>query len=205
MIFKKVVAYIDGFNLYFGMKSKNWQKYYWLDLYLMVESLLKPDQKLIGVKYFTSRVSDNPAKQKRQNDYLEALELKSSIKIFYGKYQITRKECANCKFINQYQNEKMTDVNIATELITDAYSDMFDVALLVSADSDLVSPVIKVRDLFKQKSIVICFPPNRHSKDLELAASKYFYIKESSLSNNQLPDSIKKLDGFNLSRPTRWR
>jgi uncharacterized LabA/DUF88 family protein len=205
LILKKVLAYIDGFNLYFGMKSMNWQRYYWLDLNLMIESLLKPDQELTGVKYFTSRVTDNPKKQKRQNDYLEALELNSSIKIFFGKYQITTKECSNCKFINLYPNEKMTDVNIATELITDAYSDLFDVALLVSADSDLVSPVIKVRDLFKQKSVVICFPPNRHSKDLELAANKHFYIKEDSLSNSQLPDFIQKLDGYNLSRPTRWR
>lgn len=26
LMIKKVIAYIDGFNLYFGMKSKNWQK-----------------------------------------------------------------------------------------------------------------------------------------------------------------------------------
>ena len=28
----RVVAYVDGFNLYFGLRSKGWKKYYWLDL-----------------------------------------------------------------------------------------------------------------------------------------------------------------------------
>lgn len=25
----RVIAYIDGFNLYFGLKSKGWKRYYW--------------------------------------------------------------------------------------------------------------------------------------------------------------------------------
>jgi hypothetical protein len=36
-------------------------------------------------------------------------------------------------------HEKMTDVNIAVELLTDAFQDSFDVALLISADGDLWS------------------------------------------------------------------
>ena len=39
----------------------------------------------------------------------------------------------------------MTDVNIATAMLTDAYRDRFDTALLVSADSDLVPPVRAAR------------------------------------------------------------
>ena len=29
---ERVIAYIDGFNLYFGLKSKGWKRYYWRDL-----------------------------------------------------------------------------------------------------------------------------------------------------------------------------
>ena len=28
----RVILYVDGFNLYFGLRSKGWRKYYWLDL-----------------------------------------------------------------------------------------------------------------------------------------------------------------------------
>jgi len=31
----RVITYIDGFNLYFGLKSKDWQRYYWLNLQLL--------------------------------------------------------------------------------------------------------------------------------------------------------------------------
>jgi len=38
----RVIAYIDGFNLYFGLKSKGWKRYYWLDLSELCLRLLKP-------------------------------------------------------------------------------------------------------------------------------------------------------------------
>lgn len=47
MALKRVIAYIDGFNLYFGLKSKNWKKYYWLNVHGMAESLLQSDQELV--------------------------------------------------------------------------------------------------------------------------------------------------------------
>ena len=31
-IHQRVAVYIDGFNLYYGLKSKGWSRYYWLDL-----------------------------------------------------------------------------------------------------------------------------------------------------------------------------
>ncbi len=27
----RVIVYIDGFNLYFGLKSKGWRRYFWLN------------------------------------------------------------------------------------------------------------------------------------------------------------------------------
>jgi hypothetical protein len=33
---QKVSIYIDGFNFYYGLKSKNWRKYYWLDIAFML-------------------------------------------------------------------------------------------------------------------------------------------------------------------------
>ena len=44
-------------NLYHGLKSKGWRRYYWLDLRRLVENLLRPGQRLVMVRYFTARVS----------------------------------------------------------------------------------------------------------------------------------------------------
>jgi hypothetical protein len=59
---ERVVAYIDGFNLYFGLKQKGWKRYYWPNIQAMVQRLLSNDQKLLRTKYFTSRVKYPNAK-----------------------------------------------------------------------------------------------------------------------------------------------
>jgi hypothetical protein len=69
----RVVAYIDGFNLYFGLKAAHGRKYLWLDLQALVESLLLPNQELREVQYFTARVRDDPNGERRQAVYLDAL------------------------------------------------------------------------------------------------------------------------------------
>jgi uncharacterized LabA/DUF88 family protein len=38
----------------------------------------------------------------------------------------------------------MTDVNIATEMLADAFLGKFDTALLISADGDLTTPVKRI-------------------------------------------------------------
>lgn len=99
----------------------------------------------------------------------------------------------------------MTDVNIAVELMADAFLDRFDLALLVSADSDLVGPVNTVRQLFKQKRVVVAFPPGRVSNALKDAATGYTYIDRDVLSKSVFSDEIVRSDGFVLRRPAEWR
>ncbi len=54
---QRVIAYIDGFNLYFGLKAMGWRRYYWLDLFKLSRNLLKTNQELVAVKYFTAHGS----------------------------------------------------------------------------------------------------------------------------------------------------
>lgn len=119
----RVVGYIDGFNLYFGLKASKWHRYYWLNLQLLLANLLKANQELVFTKYFTSRVSYPPDKQKRQSIFIDALETLDNFQIFYGKYQSIPRRCKKCGFKDMVPNEKMTDVNIAVEMLTDAFQD----------------------------------------------------------------------------------
>jgi len=128
---ERVIVYVDGFNLYFGMKDAGFEYCKWLDLHLLASNLLKPNQELVEVKYFTSRVGNNPDKQKRQSTYIEALET-TNVKVIYGHYQSGRLECKRCGYNWPIHNEKMTDVNIATQMLIDAYQDRFDMAMLIS-------------------------------------------------------------------------
>jgi hypothetical protein len=100
--------------------------------------------------------------------------------------------------------EKKTDVNIAVEMMNDAYGDLFDVALLVSGDSDLADMVQNLRSRFSGKRVVIAFPPARHSSALCTVASSWFMIGRAKLARSQFPDSVPKADGFVLQRPATW-
>ena len=200
---ERVIVYIDGFNLYFGMKSAGYDKSKWLDLHLLACNLLKDYQQLIEVKYFTSRVSNNPEKQKRQLTFIEALETKD-VKIIYGNYQRGKLECRRCGNVWESYNEKMTDVNIASQMLIDAFQDRFDAAILISGDSDLVPPIKAIHSLFSQKKVIVAFPPDRHNASVALIASSSFIIGRKKIYDSQLPDEVMKKDGFILRKPKDW-
>ncbi len=202
---ERVIVYIDGFNLYFGLKTKAWKRYYWLNLQKLALNILKPGQNLIKTKYFTSRVSGPPDKVKRQGTFIEALEALDKFRIYYGHYLTNAVECKRCGNIFPKPNEKMTDVNIAVEMLTDAFMDHFDTAVLISADSDLTAPVKKIRSLFSDKRVVVAFPPARFSFALKEVANASFVIGRKKFSVSVFPDEVLKPDGFILKRPEGWK
>ncbi|MBF8283199.1 MAG: hypothetical protein HW378_2114, partial [Anaerolineales bacterium] len=160
---ERVTAYVDGYNLYYGLREKQWKWFYWLNIQAMVRRLLKPDQTLVTTKYFTTIVKQPEDKRKRQAVFLEALQTLNDFRIYYGHFLADTVTCRNCGHAYTTYHEKMTDVNMSVELMSDAFQDQFDVALLVSADSDLVGPVRAVRRLFSRKRVVVVFPPSRSS------------------------------------------
>ena len=202
---ERVIVYVDGFNLYFGLKTKGWKRYYWLNIKELAKNILLSNQTLIAVKYFTSRITDPPDKNKRQNTYIEALETLKDFHIYYGKYQSNTKTCKRCGNIEAVPNEKMTDVNIAVEMLTDAFEDKFDTAILISADSDLTAPIKSIQRLFRKKKVTLAFPPERYSVSLKKIASGSFTIGRRKFAASLFDDEIKKKNGFILKRPERWK
>jgi len=201
---ERVIAYIDGFNLYFALKTAKWKKFYWLNLQVIVRNLLKPDQVLVSTKYFTRRVSYPADKQKRQSTFIEALETLDDFKIYYGKYQANPRRCRKCGNKEMVPNEKMTDVNIAVEMLADAYEGLFDVALLMSADSDLTAPLLAIKRLFPEKRVIVAFPPNRHSFELEKQAHASLTVGRANLAKSVFPEEVQKSGGFILRKPAEW-
>ena len=202
---KRVIAYVDGFNLFFGMKESGWQQFYWLNVCQLAENILPPNSVLTAVKYFTARVVSPDDKRKRQGSYLEALQAQTQCVIIHGKYQLEENYCRSCFSHYSVPKEKMTDVNIAVTMMEDAFLSRFDIALLVSGDSDLTPPVSSVLRIFPEKSVIVAFPPRRFSADLKTAASGSFNITRVNLRDSQLPDEITKSDGYVLRRPSKWR
>ncbi len=96
---ERVIAYVDGYNLYFGLRDSGWRRFYWLNIQELARHLTKPSQQLLMTKYFTARVSKPQDKQRRQSLYIEALETLQDFRIFYGKYQSKPHICNKCGYV----------------------------------------------------------------------------------------------------------
>ena len=223
---QRAIVYIDGFNLYFGLKSSVKQtgrhrltkRSYWLDLQKLAESIAKQAD-LAAVKYFTARIKGNYQKQLRQNAFLNAIQIHCpKLQIFEGRYLLREVFCSRCRtyskqFIcpscqsrNIYPEEKKSDVNIATQMLLDAHENRFDIAYLVSGDSDFVPPIKAICSMNPPKIVAVAFPPMQgRSKELEGAASFSFYIPTSGIKKSWLPDVVQKPDGTSIIIPDEWK
>ena len=100
--------------------------------------------------------------------------------------------------------EKQSDVNLAVELLTDAFQDRFDTALVLSADSDLLTPILRVQRDHPNKRVVVAFPPNRSSAALKQHAP-CLTIGRDKLRKSLFEDIVSSPTGFPLHRPVTWR
>ena len=205
---QRVTAYIDGFNLYFGLRQSKLRRYYWLDLPALITTLLKPNQELIATHYFTARIKTNGKNAddaKRQGEYIEALATRPGLATQFGHYLQKTRHCKKCSATWPDYEEKMTDVNIAVQLLTDAFEDRFDTAIIVSGDSDLTIPIQQVRQRFPHKRLIVAFPPNRHSEQLKTVAHGHLTVGEDKLKRSQLPDPVITASGYPLQCPAYWK
>jgi len=205
----RVVVYIDGFNLYYGLREKNWRDLYWLNIYEFASNLLKAEQRLVAVNYFTARISATSSsmrgKQQRQSNYLDALESLPNTNLHFGHFLSKKQKCYSCQAMWSTHEEKMTDVNIAVELLLDATDDRFDTAIIVSADSDLSPPIKAVLQRFPDKRVIVAFPPKRVSNTLKKSATGWISIDRRVLKSSQFAEQVYSSRGYLLQRPEKWR
>ena len=225
---ERVIAYIDGFNLYYGVREGFAGQYKWLDLLRLSELFATRSQHVEKVKYFTADILSDNQKVARQRIYLSALRnhcgnrleiikgryLKKAIHCNTHKYACQQSHFSPCQNYHHHDcdgtlsipEEKMTDVNIATSMLVDCFQDCFDTAFLISADSDLVPPIEAINRLHPEKRIVILFPPDRRSHELEICVGKgdCQKIKERHLQGALLPQTVTTANGSTLHKPLAW-
>ena len=90
--FRKVVAYVDGFNLYYAIANldKPWLK--WINLDHLVRTILRKNEKLEKVHFFTAICTWDIGKLKRHENYVAALKT-VGVQVHEGKFSRVYKEC----------------------------------------------------------------------------------------------------------------
>ena len=49
---RRVMVYVDGFNLYYGIMDKGWGRYRWLDVQALIAAFIRPPQTLVTVHFY---------------------------------------------------------------------------------------------------------------------------------------------------------
>ncbi|MDY0082582.1 MAG: NYN domain-containing protein [Ignavibacteriaceae bacterium] len=201
---QRIIYYIDGFNFYFGLRSKNWKKYYWLDLVKFCEQFIRPHQELIRVNYF-SAIQKSKGKQDRQDLFLSANKQNPKFQLFLGKF-LEKTINYNGQLVRTFE-EKETDVHIAVQMIRDIVLDQCDISVLISADSDLIPPINFINELKPKHKIFVYFPPSRFSYDLKQKANNVISLENHELKFKAcvFPDEIYLPNGYQIKRPDKWK
>lgn len=196
---KRVIVYFDGFNLYHAIQDTGQNHLKWVNLWNLSELFLREDEQLSAVNYFSAFATWNEAGYRRHQIYVKALKV-FNFNFFEGKFQKNKTvKCKHCGKRSKKPEEKETDVNIAIQLVSDALQNVYDKAILVSADTDFIPAVKMVRNQ-SHKTVEIWAPPGRSQPGRRLARE----IDISMIQNSLLPDKIIRPKGKPILRPAAY-
>jgi hypothetical protein len=224
----KANFYVDGFNLYCGLCDAKLHGFIWLDIQKLCELLIAKHETLGRILYFTCLPHHDPRKFRDHTTYISALEASCpAIEVFYGDFTEVKPliECKNCRQFFPPPDircprcgwkkprishlEKQTDVGLAVNLVRDALSDDFDVAYIISGDTDLI-PALRMaksvdtpRSVIVPKKIGIYFPPSRRHEGFKGVAKFALEIRPHEVKACQLPIPVKSPTG-DLEKPLGW-
>lgn len=206
----RAYIYVDGFNLYYGALRNS--PYKWLNLRRLL-SLLLPGDELLRINYYTARVKplpDNPEAPLRQQIYLRALRTLPDVHIHFGHFlthtvwmpsaSSTKSPPERVQVIKT--EEKGSDVNLATHLVRDGFRGEYELAVVVTNDSDLLEPVRTVRQELSLR-VGIINPHRRASQALVPHATFVKKIRPGLLAKCQFPRELTDSQG-SFHKPSYW-
>ena len=140
---ERLMIFIDGSNLFHGIRHLNIK----VDYSRLVE-FLRESRRLIRAYFYTAVPQDRDVKRGtpewdsflRQKRFLDDLSL-SGIKVKLAKLR----KLPSGEFL-----EKEVDIMLATDMLSLAYQDAYDTAVLVSGDSDFIYTVEEVQRIGKR-------------------------------------------------------
>ena len=201
--------YVDGFNLYYGaVKGTHFR---WLNIERYF-TLLRPHDSIHKIYYFTAEI--HGPHHANQMTYLNALATLPRVAIILGRYKLKSVRCGvpGCRFpgsrVFNVPEEKRTDVQIALQMVHDAWADACDRFILVSGDSDLVPAIRMLKEISPDKKVTV-YVPSRHKRrsaavELPSAADRGRILPNELIPKAQFPVRIPDGSGGFIDKPAAW-
>ncbi len=143
---ERVVVYIDGSNFYYKLKDLSLKNLSYFQYGEFAKFLCGSERQLVCKRYYIGVI------RAKENDKKGQILRKNQTKLF------NNLQSDKCHFSIQkgylMQNdgifhEKGVDVKIAVDMVVGAYENLYDTAILVSSDTDLIPALEKVKTLGK--------------------------------------------------------
>ncbi len=213
-------VYIDGFNLYYRALKGTSHK--WLDIAALSDAVMPKDCQVEAVNYYAARVSGrvDPGAPARQHAYLRAIATLPRVSITYGNFLVSKKWSGlvqpptfrpiflpppgvglDVAYVYKTE-EKGSDVNLGVHLVRDAAKGLFDVAGVLTNDTDLREPVRIVTEEFGLPVYLLC-PTAKPATSLQRHATGVRHI-QAYVGPCQLPDPVVDATGRHIAKPAGW-
>ncbi len=189
---RRVIAYVDGFNLYHAIDDLRKPHLKWVNLFALAASLCGEGEDLVGASYFSAYANWLPEETRRHKEYVKALK-HFGVECFMGHFKEKRRACRSCGAQWTGHEEKESDVAMSTQLVADAFQDRFDRALILTADSDIAPAIRIVKIAFPTKSLDVIAPPGRFTHARSLAPK--LVITPGRLAKALLPETAANSAG----------
>jgi hypothetical protein len=223
-------VYIDGFNLYYGLLKSKPNK--WLDLEKFCDSLLPKNtvKKIYYFTAKVDARPHDPDQPTRQDAYLQALATLPRVEVHLGTFmtQVVSQAVVETDPLKPNRphkiagvpvvktdasgvpvktwvlksEEKGSDVNLAAYLLRDAYSGACQCAVIISNDSDLLTPIRMAKT---DCGLIIGLAPPRPFGSAALKSLADFVIdpRVHLLAASQFPDPVTTPNGM-IHKPANW-
>ena len=144
-----------------------------------------------------------------------ALNTLPKVRVTEGRYKTKYVNCQvqTCSHSSSQRRfttweEKRTDVNIAVQMMDDAYQQLCDVMVVVSGDSDLVPPLLRIKERFPNMKLVVYVPARNAQRgaavEIRSAADKHATLPVDLLKRCQLPTKVPDGAGGFIVKPEDW-
>jgi uncharacterized LabA/DUF88 family protein len=207
---------IDGFNLYHSVKTAsrdlglNGSGTRWLNINSLCTSFLH----LVGNNSQTSEIyyfsalahhleHKKPDVTARHKTYIRCLE-DSGVIVELHRFKKSSTVCKKCSQVFNRQEEKETDVAIATRMFELLVLDKCDTVVLITGDTDIVPAVKTAQNLFPKKEIIFMMPYKRHNNELANLVAKHFDISSKNYTKHQFSDPYITKKAKLIIKPLAW-
>ena len=175
--------------------------------------MLLPQHQIVRIRYFTALITSrpgDPTQPQRQQAYLRALGTIPHLTIHYGHFLPQRKlrplaqqPASGPRTVEILDTqEKGSDVNLASYLLLDGFENKYDLAVVISNDSDLVTPIEMAR-IKLGKQVGVIDPRSKRSFELRKAASWYRHLRQGPMRASLFPDTLSDTQGP-ITKPSGW-